>query len=90
MITTVSVIPARYVDPMTNSTTSPTLNPSTIATTPQITEAILTHLDRELDDAITMMLTTGLEASVICDGSCGGVASCCVAPVGVAGTLLAA
>lgn len=75
---------------MSNYTTSPTLDPSTIATTPPISEAAPTHLDHQLDDAITTMLTSGLDASVICDGSCGGVASCCVAPVGVAGTLLAA
>ena len=75
---------------MTNYTTSPLVNSSTAAATTPGAEPVATHLDRALDDAMALLLTAGLVGSVICDGSCNGVASCCVAPVGVAGAPLAA
>ena len=81
----------RYVDHMTNSITAQTLEASvsTAASTRDF-GTVVTHLDDDLDIALEALLASGLSGSLICDGSCGGTASCCIAPVAPPTTLLAA
>lgn len=69
----------RYVDHMTNPTTSQTLEASAVS-----------HLDADLDVALELLIGGGISASLICDGSCRGTASCCIAPVAAETAALAA
>jgi hypothetical protein len=39
------------------------------------------HLD-PVDQALALLVDSGLLAGLVCDGSCGGASSCTVAPVG--------
>ena len=89
---TISVIPMRYVDHMTNATTAQTIEGSapTSESTLDLATSVVTHLDDDLDSALEALLASGLSGSLICDGSCGGTASCCIAPVASPVTLLAA
>jgi hypothetical protein len=83
---------------MTIPTTAQTIEVSAIEATsaPATTgllgsgDAAIVHLEDDLDDAIEMLLQGGFASSLICDGTCHGTASCCIAPVGPAATLMAA
>lgn len=64
------------------STTHHATDIITTTTTPGDDQAIV-HLDAEgIDTTIELLEAAGLGPQLVCDGSCGGVSGCTVAPIG--------